>query len=97
MITIDKSYNRIEVKGHAGYADYGQDIVCCAISTLVQTLIWSIEDLTQDKIQYDVNAGYTVIAYTEPSEEAQLLIDSFFIGCEAVAEAHPECVRVTNT
>lgn len=96
MITIKQTPHRIEVTGHAGYADVGHDIVCASISTLVQNLIWSIEDLTEDTIQYDVNTGETVITYGNLSEHAQLLLDSFFIGCNAVAATCPEYVRVTN-
>lgn len=95
MIDISYSPFKIEVKGHAGYANYGEDIVCSAISTLVQNLIWSIEDLTSDNIQYDVNAGDAVITYGDLSEPAQLLVDSFLLGCNAVADTHPDCVRVT--
>ena len=95
MITVMYSPFGIEVKGHAGYADYGEDIVCASISTLTQNLIWSIEDLTKDKIQYDVNAGDTVITYRNLSEQARLLVDSFLLGCNAVADTHPDCVRVT--
>ena len=89
--------HRIEVTGLAGYADVGHDIVCAAVSVLVQNLIYSIEELTEDKITYDVNAGHTVITYGNLSEQAQLLIDSFFIGCNAVAATCPEYVRVSNT
>lgn len=96
MITISYSPFKIEVTGHAGYADIGHDIVCAAISTLVQNLIWSIEDLTEDTISCVVNAGDTVITYGNLSERAQLLIDSFFIGCNAVADTNPDYVRVTN-
>ena len=97
MIKVENMPNRIEVTGHAGYASVGQDIVCSAISTLVQNLIFSIEELTKDQIEYDVNAGHAVITYGDLSENAQLLMDSFLIGCQAVAQAHPEYVRVTNT
>ena len=97
MIVIKHTPGRIEVKGHAGYADIGHDIVCAGISTLVQNLVWSIEDLTEDKIQYVVNTGETVITYGDLSERAQLLLDSFFIGCNAIAVSYPGYVRVTNT
>ena len=97
MITIKHTKHRIEVTGHAGYADIGKDIVCASISTLVQNLIYSIEELTEDTISYVVNAGHTVITYGNLSEQAQLLVDSFFIGCNAVAATCPEYVRVSNT
>ena len=42
MITIEhKKYNKIEeinVKGHAGYAPIGKDIICSAVSSVVYTL-----------------------------------------------------------
>ena len=97
MIKVETMPNRIEVTGHAGYASIGQDIICAAISTLVQNLIFSIEGLTEDEIEYDVNTGSAVITYGDLSENAQLLMDSFIIGCRAVAATHPEYVRVTNT
>lgn len=97
MITINMPPNRIEISGHAGYADVGKDIVCAAISALVQNLVQSIDELTEDKITADVNTGYAVITYGDLSERARLLVDSFFIGCQAVAESYPEYVRVTNT
>ena len=34
-----------EVKGHAEYADEGEDIVCAAISVLAQTGIFSLNSL----------------------------------------------------
>ena len=44
MVTVkatqnaDKRHIRLEVSGHAGQAEYGQDIVCSAVSILVYTL-----------------------------------------------------------
>ena len=31
---------RLTVKGHAGYAPAGQDIVCAGASILMQALVW---------------------------------------------------------
>ena len=36
---IDDSEFSIYAKGHAGFADIGNDIVCAGISTLLQTLV----------------------------------------------------------
>ena len=38
------------VEGHAGYADYGQDIVCSAVSVLVINCINSIDELTDASV-----------------------------------------------
>lgn len=94
MIKIRVSDNRITVTGHSGYAPLGQDIVCAAVSVLTQNLINSIEELTDDKISYDIKPGRADIYYRNPSEKTKTLIDSFFIGCAAIADAYPEHVNI---
>ena len=96
MIEIRQDGNRISIEGHAEYAEPGRDIVCAAISTLTQVLIASVEELTAADIKHAVTSGYTVIDIKESTERAQVLLDSFFIGCQMVAEQYPEYVRVTK-
>lgn len=33
----------LQASGHAGYAPKGQDIVCAAVSTLMQSLAYSVD------------------------------------------------------
>ena len=96
MTKVTKKYNTIIIDGHANYAEYGQDIVCSAVSTLAQTLICSLERLTDAKLNTIVNSGYIKIVYEESKEGVQLLVDSFFIGIEGVAAAYPEYVKVAK-
>ena len=46
----DGSYKQIECNGHAGFAQFGEDIVCAAISVLTINTINSVEKFTDDKI-----------------------------------------------
>ena len=94
MIDITVQPDKITVSGHAGYAEPGKDIVCAAVSTLTQVFIASVEELTAAKIYHAVTSGYTVIDIIESTERAQVLIDSFLLGCEIVAENYPDYVRV---
>lgn len=94
MIEVKRYSGGISVKGHAGYAPHGQDIVCAAVSTLAQNMVISISELTKDKIQYDIRPGTVEIRYGNLSKEAQLLVDSFFIGIRAIADSYPGNVRI---
>lgn len=38
MIRAEKAPGRLRIRGHAGYAPPGQDIVCAAVSILAETL-----------------------------------------------------------
>ena len=95
MIEIVRLSDGITIRGHAGYADHGNDIVCAGVSTLVQTLIQSIEALTTDAIRYDIEPGYTNIEHGNLSDSGQLLIDSFFCGIELISGEYPDCVEIT--
>lgn len=94
MINVIRKNNGITVKGHAGYDEPGKDIVCAGVSTLVQTLIQSIEELTSDKIQYSMSPGTVDIRFGNLSERAQALTDSFFVGIRLIADEYPENVQL---
>lgn len=94
MIEVRIRPERIEISGHAGYAEYGKDIVCAGVTALTQTLIQSIENLTDDKIEYRISPGKAEIEYRNLSEKSKTLVDSFFIGICKIAEEFPEHVKV---
>ena len=96
MIIVEKSPNSIRVKGHAGYAEMGKDIVCAGVSVLVQTLIQSLEDLTDTKFEYEMAAGVADIKFEHLSSRARLLVSAFFIGVELIATEYPHHVRLTK-
>ena len=83
------------ISGHAGYAPAGSDIVCAGVTALTQGLVRSIEGLTDDRIETDIESGMTSIQYGDLSEKGKLLIDSFFIGICMIAEEFPDYVRIT--
>lgn len=94
MITIIISTDRVKIRGHASYAPRGQDIVCAGITALTQTLIESIETLTDSKILYDVSPGRVDIEIKNSGKATRLLVDSFFIGVKLIADEFPDNVRV---
>ncbi|MGN0417019.1 ribosomal-processing cysteine protease Prp [Anaerostipes faecalis] len=94
MIAVSVRRDGIEISGHANYAEAGKDIVCAGVTTLTQTLIKSLIDLTEDKIKYGMSSGRADIKYRNLSEAGKLLVDSFFIGICQIADEFPEHVRI---
>lgn len=94
MIEVKIRPDEITLFGHANYAVAGQDIVYAGATALVQTLIRSIEDLTEDKIEYSISPGWADIKYGNLSEKAKTLVDSFFVGICMIADEYPDCVRI---
>ena len=94
MIAVSVRKDGIEVSGHAGYAENGKDIICAGMTALVQTLVKSVGDLTEDKIECEISPGRADIHYRNLSEAGKLLVDSFFIGICMIADEFPDHVRI---
>ena len=85
-------YFGFSLNGHAGYADYGKDIVCSAVSALAFNTVNSIETFTKCKVieaeEDSANGRISVIFPDGTAEDAALLIDSMLLGIRAIEEQY---------
>jgi uncharacterized protein YsxB (DUF464 family) len=85
--TKTDKYIGFTMNGHAGFAEYGNDIVCAALSVLSINTINSIDQFTDDKIvvnQSEDDGALEIIFQNEPSESAELLMKSFELGVNSI-------------
>ena len=91
-VTVSKrndSYIGFTSKGHAGYAEEGQDIICAAVSVLVINTVNSLEQLTGDHIEVQEDDGLVSFTFTEPvSEGGRLLMDSLVLGLTEIQHSY---------
>ncbi len=84
-------YRELECSGHAGYAKYGEDIVCAALSVLVINTLNSLEELCKLQINpvCEKKSGLIRCAFPEKMDEkAVLLLDSLVLGCMGVEKQY---------
>ena len=84
-------YKGFSLSGHAEYARFGKDIVCAAVSMLTNNVFNSIERLTEDEFTGyadEKKAEFSLNFVDEPSHDANLLVDSFRLGIESIADAY---------
>lgn len=92
---------RFSVKGHANADEYGQDIVCAAVSMLVTNAINSSEKFlgvclaTDDQVEPG-DVACTVPASGTDDDKLQLLLEAMVFGIQQVAEAYPDFVKVSH-
>lgn len=96
MITVTVNSDRIDIRGHARAGPYGQDIVCAAVSALVQTLEQAIRELTNDTIDCEIGPGYFNLITKHLSSAAWLLVDAFLLGIFQIAESYPGNARIVR-
>lgn len=109
MINIDLYYNnqkklcRFTLAGHAGYADYGQDIVCAAVSMIAINTINSIDLLTketlslnQDEAKAYIDCSFPDISANKGSKEASLLLKSMELGLKNIEKQYGEYIQINT-
>ena len=91
-ITVKKrngSYLDFLSRGHAGYAEEGQDIVCAAVSALIINTVNSLEKFTDDKFDVQEKDGFVSIHFrNDLSERGMLLMDSLLLGLTEIAGSY---------
>lgn len=88
----DNSEYCLEVFGHAEYA-CGNDIVCAAVSALVEAYVAYLEEYDDGDAEVDLGDGYAVIRISE-SDAAW---DMTLCGLHAIADAYPDYVMMSQT
>lgn len=89
-------YTKFQVKGHAGYAEMGKDIVCASVSALTIALensLGSLSDVPIITAEY-INEECPSTVIPVPSDKTDLLIEAYKIGIEGVQEAYPDYVKL---
>ena len=94
--TRDERYIGFTVKGHAGFAAAGKDIVCSAVSALVLNTINSIDELTEDKYILDTCEGVMKFRLIKPfSRESENFVKALRIGlCNIYAEYGDAYIKI---
>ena len=71
----------IDINGHAGYAEYGQDVICAAVSALALNMANSVETFTD-------GGSFSFSFPDKISSESQLLMKSLILGLENIRDEY---------
>ena len=74
MIKVVKKNNHIDIKGHALFDKYGEDIVCAAVSSIVITTVNGILLIDESSIKCKDSSGYVSIDILKSDKVIDLLI-----------------------
>lgn len=84
--------------GHAGAGEYGEDVVCAAISVLIINTMNAIERFTDDKADCKMNAkqsGYLCYRLKgNGSDDTQLLLKSLLLGIKGVMSENRKYIKL---
>lgn len=102
MITIKRTHRPygLIVDGHAGSDKNGEghDLVCCAVSALMQTLIYSASRQGH-MVDHDTRDGHMEVRVHDEYTFDRLLAQTFMVvedGLEMLAQAYPENIKFVD-
>jgi len=95
-IKLLKKNNNIEkiiIKGHAMYDDFGKDIVCAAVSSTVITSINACLSIDDKSLIYDDSLGL-VIEIKKDDIITKKIIDNMINNLISLEEAYPKHIQI---
>ena len=93
VFRIDAEYCFVEAKGHALFDNKGKDLVCCAVSTLIQNWMLSTKALCGADVEYEQDGG-RASGKVKRTKETELLFDSLRLGIEVLGKQYSGQIHI---
>ncbi|WCN38570.1 ribosomal-processing cysteine protease Prp [Aneurinibacillus uraniidurans] len=109
MITVqvkrraDESIYEIKIRGHAGSAEHGQDLVCAAVSAISLGSVNAVEMVLSIELPAKLGkSGFLHLKVPdeyepEVAEKVQLLLEGMIASLRAVEMSNGAYVRIQDT
>lgn len=96
MISIKKNNNVIEISGHAGFNDYGKDIVCASVSSIIYTTINACAKIMDSSLDVEDKENMKIIIKTD-DEIVNKLIENMMELLNSLHEEYPKNIIVKES
>lgn len=89
------------VKGHANMGEYGEDLVCAAVSAIVQTAILGITEVCHISAGVSIEEGETVCilskdANADAIQRAGIVMNTMIAGLRSIQQSYPGTLKFRN-
>ena len=95
MIKVVYSSNSLIVTGHANYDDYGKDIVCDSVSSLITCTVNGIYSLNKNSILYKDDSNTIEIKILD-DENALKLFNNLILMLKDLAKDYPKNIKIES-
>jgi len=96
MIKVEVTNNRISFLGHANYNDYGQDIVCAAISATMMTSVEAIAKFDIDAITIIESNDKVELIQNKHDNITNKLINNMLDLLKELEKKYPKNIKIIN-
>ena len=86
-----------ECKGHAGFADSGEDVVCAFISSACYLAANTITEIIKLDARASATDGYMSLKIKESPQKAQDILNGLVLHLTELQKDYPNNIKVTIT
>ena len=94
MIKVVIEKNKIEITGHANYDEYGKDIVCASVSSIVITSINACLEIDEESIYYEDLKDKIKIEILKEDKITEKLINNMVFMLESLEKDYPKNIKI---
>ena len=96
IIRNNNNIKKISILGHAMYDEYGKDIVCASVSTLVISTINNILSINDKTIKVEQDNSKVIIEYTLKDKIIDILINNMISNLNTLANNYPKNIKIID-
>lgn len=85
--------NKIVFHGHAMYDDYGKDIVCAGVSSILTTTVNAILAFDEEAISFDDKQDF-ILTILKDDKITNTLIQNMISLLEELTESYPKNIQI---
>lgn len=95
MIKVIKNNNVIKISGHANFDNYGNDIVCASVSSIIYTTINALLNIDNKSINYK-DEKELVIEILKQDKITLILIDNMMHLLIELEKQYPKNIKISK-
>ena len=96
MIKVKVKKDSISITGHANYSDYGKDIVCASVSSIVITSVEAIAKFNNNSVDINKTNDEINIIIKSHDTITDKLIDNMITCLKEIEKQYPKNIKITN-
>ena len=95
-VESNKSHiSKISILGHADYEEYGKDIVCSSVSSIITTTVNGIYEIDNTYLNVEAkDEGNMIITILKEDKICDKLINNMLSLLSELEESYPENIKV---
>ncbi len=96
MIKVIKKNEVIEISGHANYDEFGKDIVCASVSSIVMTTVNSILSIDDSSINYVDDGDKIIIKKLNDNDIVDKLLNTMILILKDLEKQYKKNIKVES-